>query len=225
MPTTEVQSGATLVAARGLLFDLDGVILDSTMDAVLRWRAFSARHGFDEREILTVAHGQRTVDTIAAYMPAALVASETQWFETLDVSDGEINALPGAKELLASLPRDSWCIVTSCPRNLAIERLERLGIRVPAVLVGAEDVPVGKPSPVPYLAGLDALGVTAPDALVFEDAPSGISSGVAAGARVVALLTTHERSVLAGTYYVTDLSSVSVVDSTSHALVLAIARV
>lgn len=200
----------TLVEAQALLFDLDGVILDSTMDAVRRWRAFCVRHGLDEAEVLAVAHGQRTLDTVAAYLPADRVRAETDWFETLDVGDDVIGELPGVRQLLSALDPDWWCIVTSCPRGLAVERLTRLGLPVPGVLVTAEDVAVGKPSPVPYQAGLAALGVEPHDALVFEDAPSGVAAGRAAGIRVVTLLTTHDRSVLNGSYVIADLSSATV---------------
>lgn len=220
MPTLSSPDSSTpsRISVRALLFDLDGVILDSTNDAILRWRAFSARHNLVAQEVLSVAHGQRTIDTISSYVPSELVDDEVAWFDSLEGDQNMISALPGARSLLVSLPPESWCIVTSCPRDLAISRLIAQNIPVPRVLVSADDVSEGKPSPAPYLMGLSALGVKATDAVVFEDAPSGITSASSAHIPVVALLTTHSPHALSAPYYVNDLSCVTVASSLSGAI-------
>jgi mannitol-1-/sugar-/sorbitol-6-phosphatase len=98
--------------------------------------------------------------------------------------------LPGALELLTALPRGRWTIVTSCTRRLAEVRLKTSGLPRPEVFVTSSDITNGKPAPDPYLKGAELLGFAARDCVVVEDAPSGVRSGKAAGARVIGLCTT-----------------------------------
>jgi sugar-phosphatase len=63
-------------------------------------------------------------------------------------------------------------------------------------MVTSNDIVNGKPSPEPYLKGAELLGLAAADCVVVEDAPAGIRSGKAAGARVIALQTTERDSLL-----------------------------
>src|SRR4029077_1803001 len=111
-----------------------------------------------------------------------------------DISD--VVALPGAIDLLRSLPIDNWAIVTSCTRPLADVRIRAGGLPQPKYLVTSNDVTRGKPDPEPYLKGAAALGIAAADCVVVEDAPAGIRSGKAAGASVLALQTTDVNSEL-----------------------------
>ena len=93
--------------------------------------------------------------------------------------------MPGAKELLSSLPSGPWTVVTSAGRDLGTSRLKAAGLPIPSQLVGADDVSKGKPNPEPYLLGAERLGVSPEQCIVFEDAPSGVTAGKAAGASVV----------------------------------------
>jgi sugar-phosphatase len=68
----------------------------------------------------------------------------------------------------------------------------------PKVLVVAEDVKDGKPAPDGYQLGANRLGCDPRACLVFEDAPAGLAAGHAAGARVIALTTTHGAQALVG---------------------------
>jgi sugar-phosphatase len=68
---------------------------------------------------------------------------------------------------------------------------------VPAVLVTADRVRAGKPNPEGYRLAARQLGVDPAACVVFEDAPAGIAAGRAAGARVIAIATTHDRAELA----------------------------
>jgi beta-phosphoglucomutase-like phosphatase (HAD superfamily) len=88
------------------------------------------------------------------------------------------------------LPRGRWTIVTSCSRRLAEVRLKTSGLPRPEIFVTSSDIANGKPAPDPYLKGAEVLGLTPRDCVVVEDAPAGLRSGKAAGARVVALRTT-----------------------------------
>lgn len=81
------------------------------------------------------------------------------------------------------------------------------------MFVAAEDVNEGKPSPDPYLLGASLCGVESSKCLVIEDAPAGVRSGLAAGCKVVGLLTTHSRQQMEESqphFLVPDLSSVTV---------------
>jgi sugar-phosphatase len=98
--------------------------------------------------------------------------------------------LPGARELLMSLPANRWTIVTSSTRPLAEVRLKAAGLSIPQKLITSSDVVNGKPHPEPYIKAANTLGYPPSDCVVIEDVPTGIRAGKAAGARVVAFRTT-----------------------------------
>jgi sugar-phosphatase len=85
---------------------------------------------------------------------------------------------------------------------LAAARFSAAGLAPPAVVITADLTPRGKPYPDPYLAGAAALGVSPEDCLVIEDAPAGIRAGLAAGATVWAVTTTHAASELSAAHRV-----------------------
>nr|MDQ3350211.1 HAD-IA family hydrolase [Acidobacteriota bacterium] len=99
-------------------------------------------------------------------------------------------AIAGAAALLAELPPERWAVVTSAGHELARTRLATVGLPVPRVLVGADDVARGKPAPDGYLRAADALGVPPARCVVLEDTPVGAEAGRAAGAIVIGLRTT-----------------------------------
>ena len=104
--------------------------------------------------------------------------------------------VPGALELLASLPADRWTIVTSCTRPLAEVRIKAAGLPLPEKMITSNDIRLGKPHPEPYLKGAAILGFPAAQCIVFEDVPAGVRSGKAAGARVIAFTTTFQEAAL-----------------------------
>jgi len=132
-------------------------------------------------------------------VPNLATDAEVEWLDATELADREaLPAVPGAKELVTALPRDRWAIVTSCGRDLARLRLGSAGIPIPDVMMVAEEVKRGKPAPDGYRLGAERLGYAPPECIVFEDAPAGIASAGAAGARVVGLTTTHAAADLAG---------------------------
>jgi mannitol-1-/sugar-/sorbitol-6-phosphatase len=195
------------IRCSALLFDLDGVLVDSTPAVVRVWTKWAIAHGFDPHEVVHRAHGRPSISTIRDYLPNADAE-----LENLEVLNGEIEdlegviALPGTLDLLNSLPSDRWTIVTSCARPLAEVRIRAGGLPVPEKLVTSSDITNGKPHPEPYLKGAAVLGFRIQDCLVFEDVPAGIRSGKAAGARVVAFRTTAEDAELkaAGADWIAD---------------------
>ena len=190
------------IRCAAILFDLDGVLMDSGAAVERAWKRWAAGHGLDFAHVLAEAHGRRTEDTIRAVAPWLDVEAETRALEAgeSDDTDGVV-ALPGAASLLESLPPDRWAVATSGSRRLATTRLAHGGMPLPRVLVTAEDVERGKPDPQPYLAAAAALEVEPSRCLVVEDAPAGIAAGKAAGASVLAVTTTFAASALGAADY------------------------
>ena len=180
-----------------ILFDIDGTLVDSTAAVIRTWTTWAAKHGIDADEVLRICHGRRTEDTLGMFLPAEELATATAEIEQWDLADmDEVRALPGTQSLLRRLPADRWAAVTSGSRELMRARLTAAGLPIPEVLVSAEAVEAGKPEPEGYLKAAAALGRYIRRCLVVEDAPAGIHAGRAAGARVLAVTTSHPASDL-----------------------------
>jgi len=178
------------------LFDLDGVLVDSTGSVDRQWRAWAREQGIDEESVIAIAHGVRSIEVIRAVAPQLDAIAEARKLESREAADPEIAVMPGAIDLVRAIPEDQWCVVTSGTRELASARLQRAGIPRPKVMVAADDVVNGKPHPEPYLKGAELLGVNAAESLVIEDAPAGIRSAHAGGMKVIALASTYPASAL-----------------------------
>src|SRR5580692_8249826 len=176
---TEIMCGA-------LLFDLDGVLVDSTPAVIRVWSRWAIAHGFDPDEVVRKAHGRPSIATIRDYLPHADEEEENREVERGEIEDLDgVVPLPGARELLSALPVERWTIVTSCTRPLAEVRLQAAGLSIPANIITASDVKNGKPDPEPYLKGAVRLGFPVAECVVVEDAPAGVRAGKSAGSRVV----------------------------------------
>jgi sugar-phosphatase len=173
-----------------ILFDLDGVLIDSTASITRRWAKWAERRGLDPTKVLEVIHGRRSAEVIQLVAPHLDVVAETIRIEQ-SITDDADPAIPGAVELLQSLPEKAWCVVTSGTRNLAIARMKVAGLPVPKILVGADDVSKGKPDPEPYLKGAKLLGFAAAECLVIEDALAGVRAAHAGKMDVIAVATTY----------------------------------
>jgi len=194
-----VQKGTVQIQCSALLFDLDGVLIDSTPAVERVWRRWAIEHGFNPEEAVARAHGRPSLTTVREYLPNADHEAENREVERREIEDIEgVVPLPGAVELLRSLPEDRWTIVTSCTRRLAEVRLRAAGLPIPSRMVTSSDIVNGKPHPEPFLKGAAALGFPGPECVVFEDAPAGIRAGKAAGARVIAFTTTVRAAIARG---------------------------
>ena len=180
-----------------VLSDLDGVLVDSGAEIERTWRTFAERHGLDAASVLAESHGRRSVDLIRLVAPDLDAAAEAAAIEREEIENVDgLLPLPGARELVSSVPADRFAVVTSGSRALAVARLRAAGLPVPEVLVTAEQVEAGKPDPAGYLRAAALLGVDPSDCLVLEDAPAGVAAGLAAGMTVIAVLTTNDESAL-----------------------------
>jgi HAD superfamily hydrolase (TIGR01509 family) len=187
-----------LFEPRAVLSDLDGVLVDSSAAIARTWRGFAERHGLDPDEVVAAGHGRRSVDLIrlvAPHLDAELEAARVEREEIAQTPG--LQPLPGARELVESVPAERFAIVTSGSRPLALARLRAAGLPVPEVLVTAEEVDDGKPHPAGYLRAAELLGVDPAHSIVLEDAPAGVEAGRAAGMTVIAVLTTNDESALA----------------------------
>ncbi len=180
-----------------LLFDMDGVLIDSTPAVARVWSRWAVEHGFDPEEVVARAHGRPSLTTVRDYLPNSDHEAENREVERREIEDLEgVIPLPGALDLLASLPSNRWTIVTSCTRRLAEVRIRAAGLPLPERLITSNDITHGKPHPEPYLTGASILGFSPGECVVVEDAPAGVRSGKAAGAKVIAFRTTAPDSVL-----------------------------
>ena len=185
----------TQILCKGLLVDMDGVLVDSTPAVARVWSRWSQKHNMDPEFVVEFAHGRTSLASIRELLPhvePAVHVAENQWMERAEIEDvADVIALPGAKELLASVPRNWLTVVTSATRPLAEVRLRVTHLwEYVAHLVTASDIQCGKPNPEPYLKGAAAIRLAPQDCVVIEDAPSGTRSGKAAGCRVLAVRTT-----------------------------------
>lgn len=185
------------VRCSALLFDLDGVLINSTPAVARVWHRWAVERGFDPEEVVPRAHGRPSLTTVREYLPNADHEVENREVERREIEDLEgVVPLPGALDLLASLPAERWTIVTSCTRKLAEVRIGAAGLPLPGRFISSNDITNGKPHPEPYLKGAAVLGFPANECVVFEDVPAGVRAAKAAGARVIAFTTTVQPSAL-----------------------------
>jgi mannitol-1-/sugar-/sorbitol-6-phosphatase len=181
----------TTVSTQAMLFDLDGVLINSIPAVERVWSRWARAHGFDVQEVLRHTHGRPSIETLRYLLPHADHAAENRSIEQAEIDDVEgVVPLPGVEALLAALPAQRWAIVTSCTRRLAEVRIRAAGLPVPRLLITSSDITHGKPHPEPYQKGAAGLGLASPQCVVVEDAPAGIASARAAGSRVIAFTTT-----------------------------------
>lgn len=179
-----------------VLFDLDGVLVESAPVVEASWSRWAGERGVDWSALRPVLHGRPGRELVSEFAPDLDVDAEVATITAYEMAEEDaLRAIPGARGCIDAAPR--WAIATSGGRELALGRLRAVGHPVPDVLVSADDITQGKPHPEPYLKAAAALGVAPEACLVIEDAPAGIAAGKAAGMRVVAVTTSHAAEALA----------------------------
>lgn len=207
-------SAAALIDRAGaLLVDLDGTLVDSTGPVRRVWRAFALRHGLEVETVHAFAQGRPSRETVRLLAPGSDHDAEAAAVERAEVNDPRgVRALPGAAEVLAY--RGPLAIVTSCSTALAQARLRAAGLPVPAVLISSDGLERGKPDPECFLIAARHLGVDPSSCVVLEDSPIGIKAGQSAGAKVIALRTTHpDEELLEADAIVDDLAALALTPS------------
>lgn len=215
VPVEVESTTAICVKTKGLLFDMDGVLISSIGSVVRCWRRWCETYDVADAETFGVPHGMRAVDIVRILKPQfneTQVAEGLRVIEDMEIEDTEgLTVLPGVKALLESLPAERWAIVTSCTRRLLLARLAAAGLPIPERIISGDMVKRGKPDPEPYRRGAELLGFAPGECVVVEDAPSGVGAGVAAGCRVLGVLGTHSVGELgAATWIVGSMEELSV---------------
>ncbi|QHN05015.1 HAD-IA family hydrolase [Granulicella sp. WH15] len=188
------------LAAKGILFDMDGVLISSIASVNRCWRRWAQHYGIEGWETYTIPHGVRALDVMRSLRPDFTAEDEAvglRLIEDMEIADiADLKVLPGVRALLESLPAERWAIVTSATRRLMLGRLTAAELPIPGRIIAGDDVVKGKPNPEPYMKGAALLGFAPAECIVVEDAPSGVGAGVAAGSRVLGVLGTHEKDEL-----------------------------
>jgi sugar-phosphatase len=171
---------------RALLFDSDGVLVDSNADGDEAWRQWAGRYGLAVDEVLDGVHGRRSKDTVSRFLPEPERADGLALIDKIEISGaGTTRPVPGAMELVRGLPKAQWAVVTSASDALVRARFAGAGLPVPEVLVTGGDISDGKPAPDGYLLAAARLEVPTSACVVFEDSATGVAAGRAAGAGYV----------------------------------------
>ena len=177
---------------KAILFDLDGVLVDSAKRVEETWRVWAIRHSLDPETVIAAAHGRRTLETVRLVAPQLSAEAEVDALERNEaMSAAGIYEVRGARELLQKLPAGSWAIVTSGVRSVAAFRIKHTGLPEPGVMICADEIVRGKPDPEGYLSAAKRLRRAAHECIVIEDAPPGIEAAHAAGMQVIAVASTY----------------------------------
>ena len=205
-------SESIVVVTKGLLFDMDGVLISSIGSVRRSWRLWAKMYGVPDAENYEVPHGMRAIEIVKSLRPDIDANEGLRVIEDIEVADtDDLKVLPGVRSVLESLPADRWAIVTSATSRLTVERLKVAGLPLPERLISADMVERGKPDPEPYRRGAELLGLRPDECVVVEDAPSGVGAGKAAGARVLGVLGTHTAEELqAADWIATSLDGLTV---------------
>ena len=201
-----------------LLFDLDGVLIDSSAVVKRHWQKWADHHHISFEHVMAVAHGRTSIEIIRLVAPHLNAEDEGRRREAEEgIDTNGLKVFQAARKILLSIPDDCWAVVTSGNRRTALTRLRYGAFPIPTVLVTADDVQQGKPAPEAYLLAAQRLGILPSQGVVVEDSPAGIEAARAAGMRVVAVATTHEPQTLSqANVTVRDIGKIAVSDKGDH---------
>lgn len=195
---TSQQSTIVEFPCDALIFDLDGVLIDTIPVIIRQWRRWAISRGLDPDDVLRQSHGRRTAETIRVVAPHLDSEAEAIALDDAQIDDAEGPLkVEGAGRLIGSIPANAWAVATSGPRRMADSRLAFTGLPLPPVLITGEDVTIGKPDPEPFLRAAAGLGVAPERCVVIEDAPAGIQAARNGRMHVIAVASSHTLAELA----------------------------
>jgi sugar-phosphatase len=180
-----------------IVFDLDGVLVDSYAVVERAWRRWAHEAGLDEDDVAAVVHGRPGRDVIRELAPHRDVEGDLARVDAWEADLDGVVVVPGARACLQVAQRGPWAIVTSGSHQVATRRLAAFDLPTPNILITADDVTRGKPDPQPYAKASRQLGIAPRHCTVIEDAPAGVAAAKAAGMTVLAVATTHAPTALA----------------------------
>jgi mannitol-1-/sugar-/sorbitol-6-phosphatase len=197
---------------KAIIFDLDGVLVDSVPGILRIWREWALMHGITHPDLDSLAITTRTEEAVRQLAPHLDVLVEVEYLERKEATAIEgLCAIRGAPSLLGQLPPGTWGVFTSVNRETALAKLSAVNLPVPSVLVSGNQVLRGKPAPDGYLLASSKLEVVPHDCLVIEDTPVGIKGAKAAGIPVIALTTTYPvKQLVSAQVILPDLEAIQV---------------
>lgn len=207
-----------------VIFDLDGVLVDSSAVITRSWKAWAVKNGIDEAHLFQFVHGRRAAATIELAAPHLDAQAEAQKLVVIESNDTQgLAVYPGVLDQIAQLPKDRWSIYTSGTDSIATTRLNFAGIEIPRIFLTADRVKNGKPAPDGYLMAAEQMGFAPENCLVIEDSPAGIRAAKAANMPALAVGTTHAKEELAeADYWVEALADMTLTPSDENGLLLSI---
>ena len=181
-----------------LIFDLDGVVVDSMPLHTLAWQRYLAQLGITREDVAIQMHGRRNDEIVREFLGSGVAAeivtghgaAKERLFREMMGENLQTALVPGIEDFLRRVQHAPVALATNAePANVSFV-LDGTGLRryFRAVVDGSQ-VERAKPAPDVYLAAAQRLGVPPANCVVFEDSPVGISAARAAGARVVGILT------------------------------------
>lgn len=191
--------GGGEVGVGGLLFDMDGTLVDSVPAVEESWRNMAEEFGV--AHLPAALHGLTAEAVVAAagIHPAQHPRAIARLVEIESRSGQQLEALPGVRALVESLPTGRWGVVTSAPRPVARARYGASGLIPPEFFVTGDDVTASKPNPEPFRTGVAELVRRGLDGVVVavEDSVAGVQSARSAGCLVVGVVGTCTQEELA----------------------------
>ncbi|ESA34368.1 hydrolase [Leptolyngbya sp. Heron Island J] len=191
---------------KAVLFDLDGTLANTDPIHFQVWQDLLAPYGMtvDQQFYDRCISGRLNPDIVQDLLPQLSVAEgeafsadkETKFRE---MAVNQLQRMPGLTDFLHCIQQQGYAmaLVTNAPRSNAEFMLKTLalnGIFQPIII--ADDLPKGKPDPLPYRTALDHLGLAPDDAIVFEDSPTGVRAATAAGIATIGVTSTHSDATL-----------------------------
>ena len=190
---------------RGLLFDMDGVLVSSIGSVERAWTRWAEMRGIDPALAIHTAHGRRAIESVRFLRPDVDADQDLALIEGWEVEDKEgLELLGGVMPILEHLPQKYWTIVTSATDRVARARIADAGVPLPPSIITGDMVTNGKPDPEPYVRGAQILGIRPEDCLVIEDSASGAKAGHAAGCKVLATTFSHSIESLSAADWIVD---------------------
>ena len=191
---------------KAVLFDLDGTLANTDPIHFQVWQALLAPYGMtvDQDFYDRFISGRLNLDIVRDLLPQLSEAegeafSANKEAQFREIAANQLQRMPGLTDFLHYIQQHGYAmaLVTNAPRSNAEFMLRTLalnGIFQPIII--ADDLPKGKPDPLPYQIALDQLGLSPDDAIVFEDSPTGIRAATAVGITTIGVTSTHSDTTL-----------------------------
>jgi haloacid dehalogenase superfamily, subfamily IA, variant 3 with third motif having DD or ED len=204
---------------KAILFDLDGVIVDTLHFHFLAWQEMFRRWGGEVQELTVLLHEGRSSREILPLLieEAGIEIPEDQRHDFIETKRAyyrsivDVQFYPEAKESLLKLHKWGYtlALVTACAKKNMNHALSENELKLFDVIITGDDIPRAKPNPDPYEIARKKLGLEKDECLVVENAPLGIESGKNAGIKVAAIATTLPKEYLKGAdYYLNTLKDI-----------------